>query len=40
MYFMLNEMNFSEIFDKFDRIHNDTIVIKIRIINKMNFSLI
>ena len=35
MYFILNEMNFSEILDKFDRFHNVTNVIKTRIINEI-----
>ena len=35
MYVMLNEMNFSEIFDKFNGFYNDTNVIKTIIINEM-----
>ena len=34
---MLNEINFSEIFDKFDEFHNDTNVI-IKIINKIKWN--
>ena len=36
MYFISNEKNFSEICDKFDRFHNNTNMIKIELINKMN----
>ena len=40
MYFMLNKINFSKIFDKFDKFYNNINMIKIRIINKINYSLI
>ena len=36
MHFILNEINFSEILDKFDRFQNGINVIKIEIVNKMN----
>ena len=35
MYVMSNEMNSNEILNKFDRFHNDTNIIKTRIINEM-----
>ena len=35
MYLMLNEINFSEILDKFNIFHNDINIIKIGIVNKM-----
>ena len=34
---MSNEMNSSEILDKFDRFQNNMNIIKIKIINKINF---
>ena len=36
---MLNEMNFNEILDKFDRFDNYINIIKTRIINEINSSL-
>ena len=39
MHFPSNEMNSSAIIDKFDGIQNDTNVIKIEIVNKINSSL-
>ena len=35
---MSNEMNYSIILNKFNELHNKINVIKIKIINKINFS--
>ena len=36
---MSNEMNFNEIFNKFDWFYNDKNLIKIKIINEIKYSL-
>ena len=36
MHFISNELNSNEILNKFDKIHNDSNVIKIEIVNEMN----
>ena len=36
---MSNEINFSEILNKFDEFYNDINVIKIGIVNKIDYSL-
>ena len=35
MYFRSNEINSNEIYDKFDRFHNDINIIKISIVNQI-----
>ena len=35
MYFMLNEMNYNEIINKFNEFHNGINIIKIEILNEM-----
>ena len=39
MHVMSNEMNYDEILDKFDELHNYIDIIKTRIINEINYSL-
>ena len=37
MWFMSNKMNSSKIFNKFNKLYSSTNVIKIRMINEVNF---